>query len=233
MNKPSSARLSVYLAFCFLSTTLHSSRSFGLHLKPTAPFNPLHFHSPSIPETDIFFPPTASMATTCVPTSPKSGFLALPGEIRNEIYRMLLTTRYTFPNDFLKTPLSLHPAILRVNRQINEEATNVLHGDNYWIIAQINIHQWPGANAIIPFVSRKDPSHIKYPALHVKLDLLCESMATESTTLIMGVESLPFFLHELRSRSVSGGRADDLKAAGLALRLYSSPFHSQQKLRST
>ena len=173
------------------------------------------------------------MATTYVPTSPNPGVLALPGEIRNEIYRMLLTTRYTFPNDPYETSISLHPAILSVNRQINQEATNVLHGDNFWIIAQINVRQWPKSNAFIPFVSRKDPSHIKYPALHVKLDLPRETMPTESTTLIMGVESLPFLLHELRRRSISGDIADDLKAAGLTLRLYSSPFHSQQKLRST
>ena len=143
---------------------------------------------------------------------------------------MLLTTRYTFPFELSKNPLLLHPAILRVNRQINEEATNVLHGDNFWIIAQINVRQWPKADAIFPFVSRKDPSHIKYPALHVKLDLPCETTATESTTLIMGVESLPFFLHELRRNSATGG---SLKAAGLTLRLCSSPFHSQPKLQST
>ena len=171
------------------------------------------------------------MATTYVPTS---GFLALPGEMRNEIYRMLLTTRYNFLLDeSSRDPQSLHPVILRVNRQINEEATNVLHGDNIWIIAQINSPQWPDPNSIVPFVSRKDPSCIRYPALHVKLDLPHETTATESTTLIMGVESLPFFLDELRRRSVlrrSG--IDDLKAAGLTLRLYSSPFHSQPMLQS-
>lgn len=174
------------------------------------------------------------MATTCVPISPKPDLLALPGEIRNKIYRMLLTTRYNFPIDFSRTPLSLYPAILRVNRQINQEATNILHGDNFWIIAQINVRHWPESNADLPFVSRKNPSHIKYPALHVTLDLPRETAATESTSLIMGVESLPAFLHELRRRnSVSGGRAGGLKAASLTLRLYSSPFHSQQKLRST
>lgn len=145
---------------------------------------------------------------------------------------MLLTTRYTFPNKHLTIPLSLNPAILRVNRQINEEATNVLHGDNFWIIVEVNVREWPGANAILPFVSRKDPSYIKYPALHVKLDLPRETTAAESTTLIMGLESLPFLLHKLRMGSAGSWRADDLKAAGLTLRLYSSPFHSQPKLQS-
>ncbi|CAF9911873.1 hypothetical protein IMSHALPRED_010605 [Imshaugia aleurites] len=176
------------------------------------------------------------MAATYIPTSPKPGLLAIPGEIRNEIYRILLTTRYNFPNhDISRTALSLHPAILRVNRQINEEAINVLHGDNFWIIAQINVCQWPhqpGANATLPFVSRKDPSHIKYPALHVHLDLPRENSATESTTLIMGVESLPFFLHNLRGPPGSIHSADDLKAAALTLKVYSSPFHAQPKLQS-
>ena len=170
------------------------------------------------------------MATTYVATSPKPSLLTLPGEIRNEIYRLLLTTRYNLPCYDKPTAQSLHPAILRVNRQINKEATNVLHGDNFWIIAQVNIHQWSEAIAVLPFVTKKDPSHIRYPALHVTLDPLLETTATESTTMIMGVESLPFFIHKLRmsGRSAIGG----LMTVGLTLRLYTSPFHSQPKLQS-
>lgn len=145
---------------------------------------------------------------------------------------MLLTIRYNFRNDFSRTPLSLHPAILGVNRQINEEATNVLHGENIWIIGQINVPQWPDPSSVLPFASMKDPSCIRYPSLHLKLDLLQETTATHSTTLIMGVESLPVFLHQLRRRSLRGSRADGLKTAGLTLKLYSSPFHSQLMLQS-
>ena len=48
----------------------------------------------------------------------------------------------------------------------------------------------------------------------------------------MGVESLPFFLHNLRGSPGSFHSADDLKAAALTLKVYSSPFHSQPKLQS-
>ena len=214
---------SVFLVLFFL-------RHHKINVSSTKSVNRPHYHSlQHWGLTPIC--PAASMATSCVAASPKPYLLAIPGEIRNEIYRMLLTTRYNFPRDVSRSSLSLYPSILRVNRQINQEATNVLHGDNLWITAQINVPEWAESGVVVPFISRKDPSHVKFPALHVEVDLPRETTAAGLTTLIMGVESLPFFLYRLR-RSSSLRTSEHLRTADLTLRIYRSPFYSQQKINS-
>ncbi len=55
-------------------------------------------------------------------------FLALPGEVRNMIYPLLLVdhNRHAFPG----ARKALHPCILAANRQTNSEGTPILYGKN-------------------------------------------------------------------------------------------------------
>ena len=63
---------------------------------------------------------------------PKASFLGLPLELRNEIYRNLLSTRRTRIDLGLgRARYSLHPAILALNRQIHTEATAILRENRF------------------------------------------------------------------------------------------------------
>ncbi|CAD6579342.1 MAG: hypothetical protein ASARMPRED_009044 [Alectoria sarmentosa] len=77
----------------------------------------------------------------------KLNLLNIHVEIRNEIYRMVLTTQYAFHPDRngfgrVKT------ALLCVNRKIHTEATDVLQGPNVWIVARINMSEQARFNFI-------------------------------------------------------------------------------------
>ena len=69
----------------------------------------------------------------------KPKLLSTPGEIRNTIYHMVLTTQYQYNVHFGHDGYGrLYTALLRVNRQIHTEAIDILHGANIWIVARIN-----------------------------------------------------------------------------------------------
>jgi hypothetical protein len=70
-----------------------------------------------------------------------SAFLALPAELRNTIYALLLTAPTHVKqsrriatrglcSDYILPPLDLCPALLRTCRQIHNEASSVLYGAN-------------------------------------------------------------------------------------------------------
>ncbi|KAI9777135.1 MAG: hypothetical protein M1835_005320 [Candelina submexicana] len=72
--------------------------------------------------------------TEVSPTGDHLHFLRLPGEIRNQIYRLLLTSkdvRRTVENG---APIyEFTPSILRVNRQIHDEAIGILYLENRFV----------------------------------------------------------------------------------------------------
>ena len=81
-------------------------------------------------------------------------FCFFPGELRNIIYRMLLSNKYAHQRGRPNLPpllrsagtpklAPLHPNILQCNHQIYDEAINILHGENIWIVAKIDVHFWP------------------------------------------------------------------------------------------
>lgn len=86
--------------------------------------------------------PESSPSLTTTP--PTSSFLLLPGEIRNTIYRLLLTmtplhidTRrrkldfhYALTTRADVLSIHLHPSLLRTCRQIHYEAQPILYGEN-------------------------------------------------------------------------------------------------------
>ena len=88
--------------------------------------------------------PRMENGSTCLgsrPTSSSSSrpsLLTLPGEIRDIVYRMLLTTPYTYEeieSEFDRYgSYTFHPTILRTCKQIHREATGVLYLGNTWIV---------------------------------------------------------------------------------------------------
>lgn len=174
------------------------------------------------------------MVTTHISTPPKPGLLTIPGEIRNTIYRMLLTNTYAHQQD-TNTYAPLHPAILRANRQIHTEAVNILHGENIWIIAKISAYNQPRIPATRLNVSKNDTAgNIKYPALHIELaePIIMEAPLQHLTT-IMGEESLDYFLLILWTYSIHTRTREYFKASSLNLTLCETPFHTKSKLQST
>lgn len=109
---------------------------------------PSHHHQsqhPNTPEdTDMDLDPegTHHTPTTSAPpptpqaAPPLPALLALPLEIRRQIYSHLLLALPTHPILWPSAPLSkdrprtLHPALLLTNRQINYEATRLLYTHN-------------------------------------------------------------------------------------------------------
>ena len=71
-------------------------------------------------------------------------FLGLPGELRHIIYQeLLLVDRFRLEASESKIcvpgPLRLHTAILRVSKEIYEEAVQVIYQENCWIIVNSSI----------------------------------------------------------------------------------------------
>jgi hypothetical protein len=64
----------------------------------------------------------------------------IPLEIRHIIYEMLLTTTYNTALDPTGCELGfhLHPAILLVDKEVNKEATKILHQKKYFITVKVS-----------------------------------------------------------------------------------------------
>lgn len=163
----------------------------------------------------------------------KPSLLTVPGEIRNEIYRMLLTTPYAYQQNTIKYA-PLHPAILQTNRQIHTEAVNILHGENIWIIANITAGGWPPNSVRVPTVSKKHAGKIKHPALHINFKMPIPAATPQPhVTLIMGEESIDRFLETLWRMSTKDDTKEKFKASSLHLTLFETPYHTKSKLQST
>lgn len=164
-------------------------------------------------------PPDTEVISTTIKTTDKPRLLTLPGEIRNKIWRMLLTTRYAFKEpaseDDWKAHYELQPAILRVNRQIYNETRGILREDNMWIFLCIAMLKKPihyiDETARLPFVSRsiliepneagtcymgKD-SHALNMFLYPERSPLNYDRDYNFHTMIMGPESMPYLLQML------------------------------------
>lgn len=74
---------------------------------------------------------------------PAVGFLGLPGEVRNRIYRFALTAKYQKPSkcvwsgnerSYEGKTYSFATQLLRVNKQIYHEASSIFHGENGFVL---------------------------------------------------------------------------------------------------
>ena len=86
-----------------------------------------------IPEVHLY---RAAMSTEmAAPSQTLPGFLRLAVELRNQIYRHLLVVdRWQIQNDTYGWDLT--PSVLRVSHQIHDEAIDVLHWENDWILLE-------------------------------------------------------------------------------------------------
>lgn len=82
--------------------------------------------------------PKKGMAPVSASRSPgrRAGFLDLPAEIRNDIYRQVLVQEepVDFPLSTSSDRPNLSAALLATCRQINEEAAQILYGDNRFVL---------------------------------------------------------------------------------------------------
>ena len=92
-------------------------------------------------------PPAAVDTYNAAPTLVNPGIpsiLALPPELRNKIYRFILVSGNEIR---LAGDARSQPAILRVNRQIRQEAISIYYSENEFRINIIDLN----GNAMIPF----------------------------------------------------------------------------------
>jgi hypothetical protein len=64
-----------------------------------------------------------------------AGFLSIPGELRNIIYKQLLVLEYPIDPLFGSTKLLSHTELLYTNKQIYHESVSVLYGQNSFDLA--------------------------------------------------------------------------------------------------
>lgn len=147
-------------------------------------------------------------------TNKPSPLLTLSGEIRNKIWRMLLTTPYAFHEftgpDGCEAHYELAPAILAVNHQIHDETHRILREENKWIFVCIGMPRRSFDHVVgrvnLPVVSRSIITDIvrtskcylgmETHALNVFLSPMygLKTKECDFLAMIMGPESLPYLL---------------------------------------
>lgn len=181
------------------------------------------------------------MATQELIPQLKPKFLSIPGEIRNTIYRMVLTIQHRYNLHLGYGGYGrLHTALLRVNRQIHKEAIDILHGANVWIVARINTteHVRRMVADEVPVLSPKTPFHIRHLALYIWLDLSNgtnnHETQREMSTYILARESIDYFIGFLWMVTTGNpnGIGGPYTRSSLRLSLGVSPFYSRVKLQS-
>ena len=146
---------------------------------------------------------------------------------------MLLTTPYAYQQKSISYA-PLHLAILQTNRQIHAETVNILHGENIWIIANINAGDWPPNAIKVPTLPTKNAGNIKHPALHINFTIPVIAEKPEPhVTMIMGEESIEHSRRALWTMSTNDDTAEKFKASSLDLILCETPYHTKSKLQST
>jgi hypothetical protein len=108
--------------------------------------------------------------------------MRFPRELRDQIYRVLLTTAYGANLDpkGYSLKFELHPAILRVSKQISVEASGVLYQENEFVVFKVIglslLHQW------IPQFNRLRESQIPRTLLRVELAMVDSSRVAVGNT---------------------------------------------------
>ncbi|MCJ1259139.1 hypothetical protein MMC24_006974 [Lignoscripta atroalba] len=187
-------------------------------------------------DEEIIAPARTAHTTRC------DGFVRLPGELRNYIYRMLLRTDYvlhkgTYPS--WKDSFSFELAILRLNKHVHKEASEVFYEDNMWITLHsdpITLGELAGRIAW-PFLAvAATPGFdvIKTSVLSISLRKAGLLVPSPFSTAILTVENLDNFIHcLLRAEmwSVVRTRHSTLCKMRLGLEVTSSGIHSRPILQ--
>ena len=150
---------------------------------------------------------------------------------------MVLTTQYAFHPD-RNAFGRLQTALLRVNRKIHTEATDVLQGANIWIVARINMSEQVRLifDPFVPTVSQKAPYCIRHPALSIFLDVWNKSNNHETprrvSQYVLARESIRYFIQLLWHVLDENGPSGQDTYTSLWLCLGASPFYMRTKLQS-
>jgi hypothetical protein len=145
--------------------------------------------------------------------SPPSAFpfLRLPLEIRNCIYRVLLSRRLTSAHAYrygnYRWPVKFAPAILRANKQVFEEASRVLYTENDFIVLRVATHTHNPARRFtlldqFPSFTGLSENQIPLPVMQIAItELKSDPFDTQNPitqrTFIFTPEGLPDFIHLL------------------------------------
>jgi hypothetical protein len=113
------------------------------------------------------------------------GFMTLPPELRNRVYRLLFVTKASIdswtPSNFCRTS-----ALLRTCRQINKEGASILYGENHFRFVRIHLMRaqyWANSTEIgykdfRRFLTDIGPVNVSY----LRIITICFEDARPSTT---------------------------------------------------
>ena len=166
-------------------------------------------------------------------THKASPLLKLPGEIRNKIWRMLLTTPYAFQESTSPGGCEAHyelaPAILAVNHQIHHETHRILREENKWIFVCIYMPKIPfhyAADTVsLPVVSHSiHEKRNRYPGMQahaLNVFLFPEHFSyldkRNFCTMVMGPESMPYLLQWIFAMLYTHASAPRPRTKGIEL----------------
>jgi hypothetical protein len=134
-------------------------------------------------------------------------FLKLPQEIRDCIYRHLLSTRPAITHDDgsrdYSWPIKFNPAILRANKKVYEEASRVLYIENDFVVLRVT-------HTLEDFWLRDFPhfasllyKQIPRPILEITIEEPSDSELSQTLrrlnqrTFIFTLEGFPYFIEKL------------------------------------
>jgi hypothetical protein len=175
--------------------------------------------------------PETTLNSLAVQTPGTCYLLKLPLELREIIYRMLLTTPYcTIPTTGFALEFHLHTAILLVNKQVSAEATRILYQENDFVIFEpVKMRLW--LHITIPQFKLLSENKIKSAVLRVTIEYIKAGYAGHvdvlpSKSLITTREGLQSIIRSLWWQQ--GDESETHQPRGLRLTLN---FHNKAVLR--
>ncbi|KAM3066613.1 hypothetical protein ACMFMG_002326 [Clarireedia jacksonii] len=128
-------------------------------------------------------------------------FLDLPGEIRNQIYNDLLILPHIFTPRRLGSDPPIYPQILRVCKQVHEEAKQILYGGNVFIAHPNLLDGWPRLRWKYDTISSQNViSYIRRYYLIVRLDCDPNFTAENAERAFSGIEELTIRVEQAEFR---------------------------------
>jgi hypothetical protein len=130
----------------------------------------------------------------------ETGFLDLPGEIRNHVYTQLLVIpRLPFSRLLSRVEHRISPRILRVCRAINQEATQILYGLNIFLVNNKFVSSQPRLRLYYnPVRNTNIVSLIRRYHIRVRLDTDALFSAEQLTETFSGLDELTIDIFQAR-----------------------------------
>lgn len=142
-----------------------------------------------------------------VSTFQSSLFLLLPAELRNVIYKLLLTSPYisqmrrllnrNYCSDYVLPPIYLCLALLSTCKQINSEATSILYGENKFSAHPSLLTSLPHlVKSSKPICHQSVASQIRKWYINVRLDCDPNFTKEQATAAFSGVEEVEIEVYQ-------------------------------------